>query len=164
LIRASLEDRPDLLPWFDSQPSDYPPFIPTLVSNFRSGFDGKALNIDASKFGVRTIADAVKVAADILNVRPTRIEYDPEIDAHTAAIAGMEAEIESREYAIRKLHEKAETAEVERDTAIRTRTEIEGAFAVEVQSRNDAIRTLENSLSCLPHRIVRKAKQFLNRK
>jgi len=75
-IRDSLVDRPDLQTWFDREAPDLAPSLPFRMKPKTLGFDGKVLSVDTTKFGVRDIHGAVRVAADILGYRGGEISYD----------------------------------------------------------------------------------------
>jgi hypothetical protein len=75
VIRDSLADRPDLLSWFDGL-ADPPPFVPQVLATLRPGFQGDHLNLRTSPFGIANVRDAVRFAADLLELTPGAIDYD----------------------------------------------------------------------------------------
>jgi hypothetical protein len=75
VIRDSLANRPDLLPWFDGL-ADPPPFVPNLLGTFKPGFQGDHLNLRTAPFGIENVRDAVRFAAHLLGLTPGAIDYD----------------------------------------------------------------------------------------
>lgn len=75
VIRDSLADRPDLLPWFDGL-ADPPPFVPNLLGPFKPGYQGDHLNLRTTPFGIENVRDAVQFAAHLLRLSPGAIDYD----------------------------------------------------------------------------------------
>jgi hypothetical protein len=84
VIRDSLADRPDLLPWFDGL-ADPPPFVPHVLGPFKPGFQGDHLNVRTTPFGIESIWDAVRFVTHLLMLRPGGIDYDM---PHRAVPAG----------------------------------------------------------------------------
>jgi glycosyltransferase involved in cell wall biosynthesis len=74
-IRRSLQDRPDLLEWFDTEAPDPPPAAPYRIRPPRLGYFAGTLSLDASRFGVSDVADAVRLAQDLLGVSDDPIDY-----------------------------------------------------------------------------------------
>ncbi len=75
VIRDSLADRPDLLPWFDEL-ADPPPFVPHLLGSMRLGYQGDHLNLRTTPFGVENVRDAVRLTTQLLGLSPGDIDYD----------------------------------------------------------------------------------------
>ncbi|HVK15862.1 MAG TPA: glycosyltransferase family 2 protein [Fimbriiglobus sp.] len=75
VIRDSLADRPDLLPWFDGL-ADPPPFVPRLLGALKPGFHCDHLNLRTAPFGIANVRDAVRFAANLLGLTPGSIDYD----------------------------------------------------------------------------------------
>jgi hypothetical protein len=75
VIRDSLGDRPDLLPWFDGL-TDPPPFVPHVLAPFKPGFQSDHLNLRTAPFGIENVRDAVRFAAHLLGLTPGAIDYD----------------------------------------------------------------------------------------
>jgi glycosyltransferase involved in cell wall biosynthesis len=76
MVRASLADRPALQAWFDSEVPDPPPFRPRLLAGARLGYHGDHLCLATEALGVRTIADAVRLAGRLLGYEGGNIAYD----------------------------------------------------------------------------------------
>lgn len=75
LLRATLTDDPKLLAWFDALPDPPPPAVwGTRTPSF--GADGLCFHIQADRFGIATIHDAVRFATDLLNPFSKPIRYD----------------------------------------------------------------------------------------
>lgn len=95
VIRDSLADRPDLLPWFDEL-ADPPPFVPHVLGPFKPGFQGDHLNLRTVPLGIENVRDAVRFAANLLGLSPGAIDYDmpprgEPIDAANRRAAACEA-------------------------------------------------------------------------
>jgi hypothetical protein len=75
VIRDSLTDQPDLLPWFDGLAGP-PPFVPHVLGAFKPGFQGDHLNLRTALFGIENVRDAVRFAAHLLGLSPGAIDYD----------------------------------------------------------------------------------------
>jgi hypothetical protein len=75
-IRRSLQDRPDLLEWFDAEAPDPPPAAPYRLRPARLGYFAGTLSLDVSRFDVSDVADAVRLAQDLLGVGEDPIDYE----------------------------------------------------------------------------------------
>lgn len=95
-IRRSLADRPDLLPWFEEEAAK-PRVAAASVNPIHKpeilGFDGRFLLVDTAPLPVSNIAEAVRFAANILQIGSNPIRYDLE---SVADIAGRSAVIEKQ--------------------------------------------------------------------
>ena len=95
-IRRSLADRPDLLPWFEEEAAK-PRLAAAAVNPIHKpetlGFDGRFLLLDTKPLPVTNIAEAVRFAANILQVGNNAIRYDLE---SVADIAGRSAVLEGQ--------------------------------------------------------------------
>lgn len=74
-IRDALADRPDLQEWFDRDAPNPPPSPPYRVKP-PFGFTGDSLVIDTSRFDVTDVADAVRLADDLLGIGAEPIAYE----------------------------------------------------------------------------------------
>jgi len=76
-IRKSTADDPVLTSWLEETISAgiVAPRPAIRLRPERFGFDGESLHLDTARFGVKDIKQAVELAADILHVEDTEIEY-----------------------------------------------------------------------------------------
>lgn len=76
-IRASLDDSPALLDWFDRDAPELPPSPRPRLRPSRFGFNHENLTVDASLFGVQNIQQAVELADRILSFGEEELVYEP---------------------------------------------------------------------------------------
>jgi glycosyltransferase involved in cell wall biosynthesis len=74
-IRDSLRDRPDLVEWFDREAPDPPPGPPYRLRPPLGLIDGPILVVDTSRFAISDVAEAARLASDILSLGPGEITY-----------------------------------------------------------------------------------------
>jgi hypothetical protein len=76
-IRATAADDPELTTWFDQTlaAGTIKPRPPIMLRPERLGFYGGALHLDAARFGVRNIQDAVRLAENLLGFGDGAVEY-----------------------------------------------------------------------------------------
>lgn len=111
-LRDSLADVPHLQVWFDAefarQPYHEPP-PPPLRPDYL-GFDGEYLHLDATRFGIGTVAEAAELCEQLLNCRqhgarftsPLVDELRQALAERSSVIADLKRECEAR---LAKIHE-----------------------------------------------------------
>jgi glycosyltransferase involved in cell wall biosynthesis len=173
-IRESLADRPDLLAWFDGL-ADPPPCAEfRMRGGQRMGYNGIDLHLDGTAFGLRTIHDAVRLAANVLGVGSGPIQYDlpSRADLVAEAAAGDSATaagLLARAAGIRSheadLASRVATAEAALDEARARLARSEAALRQEHELRLAADRRLhaaerEGALRNVPRKLARKVFAF----
>lgn len=80
-IRESLSDRPDLQSWFDADAPEFGPAPWPKLTPANYGYDGNWIWLDAARFDIQDIGQAVATATSILGVTEVPIPWVPEPSA-----------------------------------------------------------------------------------
>jgi glycosyltransferase involved in cell wall biosynthesis len=105
-VRRSFDDAPELRHWFDTELASTPyrtvPPVQFQLRSSRLGLYGGHLHLDAAAFGVRDVAAAVRLCAQVVNSnRPIRSGSDAGV---TAAVLAEAAGWDPRDRAVLALH------------------------------------------------------------
>jgi glycosyltransferase involved in cell wall biosynthesis len=173
-IRDSLADRPDLIDWFDGL-ADPPPCAEFRMRGGQPmGFNGIDLHLDGTAFGLRTIHDAVRLAANMLGVGSGPIQYDLSsraelvagvISGNSATAAGLLARAAGLRSGEADLATRVATAEAALDEARARLARNEAALRQEQELRLAADRRLhaaerDGALRNVPRKLVKKVCAF----
>ena len=155
IIRASIEDSPELLRWFDEDAPRLPPAPMHSFRPHRFGFDGGALNMDVSSLDIHNVSDAARFSSAMLGIGKAEIAFD------VPPLSAVYAHVWS---------EQAKVAQAQQDAAR------EAALAADANSRVQALEQTCNQLGLqlnearragalrnVPRRVLRKLLHLLRK-
>jgi hypothetical protein len=158
IIRASIEDSPQLLEWFDAAPSQAPAPLHSFRPH-RFGFDGGTLNLDVSSLDIHNVSDAARFSATMLGVGSAEIAFDvPPLSAVYAHVWSEQAKVAHAEQKAEQLRQEAVRMAV--DATARVQALQDTCEQLDHQL-HEARRT--GALSNVPRRALRKVFQLFRK-
>lgn len=162
IIRASIEDSPQLLRWFDEEAPSLPPAPLHSFRPHRFGFDGGTLNLDVSPLDIRNVSDAARFSATLLGIGSSEITFDvPPLSAVYAHVWSEQA----------KVAHAAQETEQARQAAARMTADAADAYA-QVRALQETCVQLGHQLNearragalrNVPKRVLRKVFQLFRK-